>query len=1240
MSREEASASSSNSKTRSWNTNTSTSGDNRNSSRSPSNQVRLLRWLGSSPSDTHTHDVHVHETMDMNGNMNGTSPSTSGNRRLSVSALTGIDTVDTNAILSEAMEVSARAARGAGPAFEFQWEPRSRSRSRARNQSQQRQSSMNASNANVNNMDMNMTVNVAAQSEIASRLRMQAIRTASAAAQRRDSASALASTLPNRGGGRMTSVNVNVPSSFLATHTHTGAHTSPDYSVNMFADVSSGAGASASANRNLNSRMDINVDANSNIDMNMNTYTSPTRSGSGSTGVSPNGNVNGMNLNYSSERNRTRTRSRRTPVGPANSSPGPGDGEVSVAGTGTRSVQLPVPIAVPIPVPAPVTVPLHVPVPIAAVPVPFQVVHSSNNVGVGVNGLQMPASPSTSSSASPSTRTCPRPRGTILENELNRHHARLEELQQQHRRASLSYLNNVGSTSSASVNVNASASASARNSQNEAEDDRTMRAGDIIVENAIATAIAANSYQSGSDLMLSHLAQRRRMLAQRRHSASAILALRSSNNNESRSSSLSSNAESTLNANANAHRANGRARMRAQIRRFYYLPDGDNLMSQQADSTIHSGGTNPDSEAATMADSNSNSNSDSMSPNVDAAVDALNHLEERDRARSRTRRLHPFNPFLPMDGANSNTRANHRSLSSSISSPSMFHYDNEHVWPAPSNLNSNATFNASRRMNDSMPNLNDLHFDNVNQATNLSMNSMEGSAFQFANSLWDLDRRGGDHHDSDDDDDDDDDDSVSFIGVTHYSGGAGSASCSASSIRHVDANASTSGTATTSEGSKSSPCARTSTRSGSRRSAGARNNNSGRVEAQATRRSIRVANIRNSRSDPNLASNDSEGDSKPPAGLTESTPSSTDVPPAMTRSGSDLDSSTTINPASGRRRMTRSMARARNSGHKTNANTVNNASIVIDVDAEDDYEPSPPAKSTRSSRKRTRSSSPDRKKAAPKPSTCTDCDAKKNDESENCCICLDKPVEKELAKLDGCDHPYCFTCIEKWSERENTCPQCKARFTKIERVHKIKRRRGNGSPVKESNVKKVKDRDQRADYRHQNPLQSLFANMESVGMQHLNFLISGDVGETWLHRSGRGGGSVSVSANPGVGSIEASIGLFSSPNMTRAFSMGVPNIQAQILHARRASRSHPNSNQSGGEAARRRGVNDPWSTGSTGGVNQARSRNVSDSHHAFIQRVASLNRRSEYERGRNLRMFHNAHAPISNVVEILDSDEE
>jgi hypothetical protein len=58
--------------------------------------------------------------------------------------------------------------------------------------------------------------------------------------------------------------------------------------------------------------------------------------------------------------------------------------------------------------------------------------------------------------------------------------------------------------------------------------------------------------------------------------------------------------------------------------------------------------------------------------------------------------------------------------------------------------------------------------------------------------------------------------------------------------------------------------------------------------------------------------------------------------------------------------------------------------------------------------------------------------APSTEEEDVCCICLDVP--KVRGKINSCDHRYCYCCIKRWSEETNTCPQCKKRFTKLERV--------------------------------------------------------------------------------------------------------------------------------------------------------------------------------------------------------------
>jgi len=86
------------------------------------------------------------------------------------------------------------------------------------------------------------------------------------------------------------------------------------------------------------------------------------------------------------------------------------------------------------------------------------------------------------------------------------------------------------------------------------------------------------------------------------------------------------------------------------------------------------------------------------------------------------------------------------------------------------------------------------------------------------------------------------------------------------------------------------------------------------------------------------------------------------------------------------------------------------------------------------------------------------------DTDKSCCICLEVPTQENEARVDNCEHIFCFTCIEKWSERENTCPLCKSRFGRIERVHKqVKKRKKGESKQRVKNSKKVKNRDQRSE---------------------------------------------------------------------------------------------------------------------------------------------------------------------------------
>lgn len=125
-------------------------------------------------------------------------------------------------------------------------------------------------------------------------------------------------------------------------------------------------------------------------------------------------------------------------------------------------------------------------------------------------------------------------------------------------------------------------------------------------------------------------------------------------------------------------------------------------------------------------------------------------------------------------------------------------------------------------------------------------------------------------------------------------------------------------------------------------------------------------------------------------------------------------------------------------------------------------------------------------------------DPEQPDEEKKCCICLEEPDDHEAASINGCHHVFCFGCIEKWAARENSCPLCKSRFTKIERVAKCPngKRRKKGDPPRPKNCKRVNHRDQRSDYLSTNPLHALFAPLEGVMNSSLDgqlrdFLIRG-----------------------------------------------------------------------------------------------------------------------------------------------------
>ena len=77
---------------------------------------------------------------------------------------------------------------------------------------------------------------------------------------------------------------------------------------------------------------------------------------------------------------------------------------------------------------------------------------------------------------------------------------------------------------------------------------------------------------------------------------------------------------------------------------------------------------------------------------------------------------------------------------------------------------------------------------------------------------------------------------------------------------------------------------------------------------------------------------------------------------------------------------------------------------------------------------------------------------------------MDTPETSAVSSISGCSHLFCFDCISQWSDKENSCPLCKAKFTKIDRVSvmedgKVKKRK-RGKTEKEAMSKKVKAKTQ------------------------------------------------------------------------------------------------------------------------------------------------------------------------------------
>jgi hypothetical protein len=144
---------------------------------------------------------------------------------------------------------------------------------------------------------------------------------------------------------------------------------------------------------------------------------------------------------------------------------------------------------------------------------------------------------------------------------------------------------------------------------------------------------------------------------------------------------------------------------------------------------------------------------------------------------------------------------------------------------------------------------------------------------------------------------------------------------------------------------------------------------------------------------------------------------------------------------------------------------------------------------------------------------------KKPPANESCCICMCEVEPDDLAGVSGCEHRFCFVCIEKWAERENSCPLCKVRFSKIDRINK-KKKKGT------KNTKRVKQRDQRSDLVPGAALEGLLGRMiensrfAMASANNLTELLSSSANFASRHPNPPNIARLIFSATAGVGNFE------------------------------------------------------------------------------------------------------------------------
>lgn len=60
---------------------------------------------------------------------------------------------------------------------------------------------------------------------------------------------------------------------------------------------------------------------------------------------------------------------------------------------------------------------------------------------------------------------------------------------------------------------------------------------------------------------------------------------------------------------------------------------------------------------------------------------------------------------------------------------------------------------------------------------------------------------------------------------------------------------------------------------------------------------------------------------------------------------------------------------------------------------------------------------------------------------DTCAICFEEKEIKDFTVLNSCSHVYCTECIQEWAKKENSCPQCKKRFSFLDIPGRKRRKR-------------------------------------------------------------------------------------------------------------------------------------------------------------------------------------------------------